>query len=194
MKQAVLLILASIMLVLGACSSGGNVAEENSDEHATESHAHVPIAGSTDAWDLHFIDGMIVHHQGAIDMAQQVLVEAEHEELRTFAQAIIEAQTAEVAQMQEWRAAWFADQPQSNIASHDMGDMSIAEDASLPFDQRFLQAMISHHEGALSMAADADTQSGHEEIRTLATAIQQAQTAEIEQMRAWLQEWYGVDQ
>lgn len=164
------------------------------EEPATPSHAHGSTTGSEDAWDLSFIDGMIVHHQGAIEMAQEVLTEAEHEELRTFAQAIIDAQTAEIAQMQSWREAWFAGESQSDVASHDMGNMNISDDASLPFDQRFLEAMISHHEGALNMAADADAQSSHDEIRTLAAAIQSAQRAEIEQMRAWLQEWYGVEQ
>lgn len=160
---------------------------------STQGHAHGSESAHSEAWDLVFIDGMIVHHQGAIDMAQEVLVEAEHEALRAFAQTIIDAQTAEIAQLQGWRAAWFAGEPPSDVASHDMGDMEISDDTSLPFDQRFLQAMISHHEGALGMAADADAQSDHEEIRTLAAAIVQAQTAEIAQMRAWLQEWYGIE-
>lgn len=161
---------------------------------AAEGHAHDAATSDQEDFDLPFIDGMIVHHRGAIDMANEALDESQHDELRTFAQGIIDAQTAEIAQMQGWREAWFAGEPQSEVESHEMGEMSISEDSNVPFDQRFLQAMISHHEGALSMAGDAISKSEHDEIRTLATTIQQAQQAEIAQMRAWLQEWYGIEE
>jgi Spy/CpxP family protein refolding chaperone len=73
----------------------------------------------------------------------------------------------------------------------EMGDMALSEDESLPLEQRFIEAMISHHEGAVHMAAMALEQAEHEEIRTLAEAIITAQEAEIEQMQSWLEEWYG---
>ena len=58
------------------------------------------------------------------------------------------------------------------------------------FDLRFLDAMILHHEGAVSMAAEALQKSRRREIRQLARAIVVAQSQEIEQMRAWRLSWY----
>lgn len=193
MKWAGKVFLVVLLFVLGACSSAGqSEGSQIVENESAASHAHGAAAESTDAWDKHFLDGMIVHHEGAVEMAQQAVDQAEHTELRTFAEAIITAQTAEIAQMQEWREIWFPGEPVGEVDSHDMGAMSVADDESLPFDQRFLQAMISHHEGALAMANDAESESGRDEIRTLAAAIQEAQQQEIEQMRAWLQQWYGV--
>lgn len=59
-------------------------------------------------FDLAFIDAMVRHHQSAIMMAQVALARAEHPELKALAQAIVDAQQREIAQMQEWRAAWSA--------------------------------------------------------------------------------------
>jgi len=145
-------------------------------------------------FDAMFIDSMIEHHQGAIDMAEMALEQAEHEELRSLAEAIIAAQTSEIEQMQNWRSQWFPDLAATEGMAMDMGQMTISEDESIPFDQRFIEAMISHHQGAIDMAEMALEQAEHEEIRTLAEAIIAAQTAEIEQMRGWLQEWYNVTQ
>jgi len=143
-------------------------------------------------FDAMFIDGMIKHHQGAIDMAEMALEQAEHEEIRSLADAIIAAQTPEIEQMQGWRTAWYPDLGTTEGMAMDMGQMSISDDEAVPFDQRFLEAMISHHQGAIEMAEMALEQAEHEEIRTLAEAIVAAQTSEIEQMRGWLQEWYNI--
>jgi Spy/CpxP family protein refolding chaperone len=74
----------------------------------------------------------------------------------------------------------------------DMGEMGISADESKLFDQRFIEAMISHHQGAIDMAQMTLQMAEHEEIKTLAEAIIAAQQAEIEQMQGWLQEWYGA--
>lgn len=60
-------------------------------------------------FDLAFIDEMIVHHEGAIDMSQAILGTTEREEVRELAEEIIEAQEAEIEQMQQWRSEWFND-------------------------------------------------------------------------------------
>lgn len=142
--------------------------------------------------DAQFIDGMIIHHQGAVAMANEVLQKATHPELKSFAEAIISAQTQEISDMQTWRSAWYADVADTGGMNMGMGDMQIGEDASKPFDQLFLEAMISHHQGAIDMATMA-LQMGteHEEIKTLCDAIIKTQQAEIEQMKTWLQEWYN---
>lgn len=57
--------------------------------------------------DIAFLEGMIVHHQGAIEMAQVVAKSTKRPELKQMAEAIISAQTAEIATMQEWLKQWF---------------------------------------------------------------------------------------
>jgi uncharacterized protein (DUF305 family) len=145
-------------------------------------------------FDAQFIDSMIEHHQGAIEMAQQALEQAEHAELQQMAEDIVAAQTQEIEQMTNWRQAWYPDLAPTGGMDMGMGEMMIADDASKPFDQRFIEAMISHHQGAIAMAQMAQQMAEHQEIQTLADAIIAAQQAEIEQMQGWLQEWYGVSQ
>jgi uncharacterized protein (DUF305 family) len=57
-------------------------------------------------FDLMFAESMIVHHQGAIDAAEVVLLEGRHPAVRELAQAVIEAQTAEIDQLESWVEAW----------------------------------------------------------------------------------------
>jgi uncharacterized protein (DUF305 family) len=142
-------------------------------------------------FDAQFIDSMIEHHQGAIAMAEQVLAESERSELRQLAEQIIADQTGEIAEMSVWRQEWYPDLPATSGMDMGMGDMEISADESKPFDQRFLEAMIAHHQGAIDMAKVAQERAERAEIRTLAAAIIAAQEAEIEQMRAWLAEWFG---
>ena len=144
-------------------------------------------------FDAQFIDSMIEHHQGAVVMAEQALAEAEHEELRTLAEAIIAAQTQEIAEMTTWRQNWYPDLVPTGGLAMSMGDMSVSSDESKPFDQRFIEAMISHHQGAIEMAQMAQHMAEHAEIKTLADAIITAQQAEIEQMQQWLQAWFATN-
>ena len=51
-------------------------------------------------------------------------------------------------------------------------------------DRHFIEQMIPHHDGAIAMANLALQKATHPEIKTLATAIIAAQTAEIQSMNA----------
>lgn len=144
-------------------------------------------------FDAHFIDSMIVHHQGAVAMANELLKETDRPELKTFAEAIISAQTKEIADMQSWRKSWYPDLADTGGMNMAMGDMQVSSDASKSYDQRFLEAMISHHQGAVEMASMAQQMTEHSEIKTLADAIITAQNTEIEQMKSWLKEWFGAE-
>jgi uncharacterized protein (DUF305 family) len=156
-------------------------------------HGTINMAPSQ-PFDAQFIDSMIPHHQGAIAMAEQALEQAGHAELKQMAEAVIAAQTQEIEQMTAWRQAWYPDLAPTGGMGMSMGDMELSGDESKPFDPRFLEAMIAHHQGAIDMARMAQQMAEHEEIRTLADAIIAAQQTEIEQMRGWLQAWYGVSQ
>lgn len=66
------------------------------------------LAGkSGDDLDRAFLSEMIMHHEGAVDMAEAVLERGKHEELKGLARAIIAAQTNEIQQMKSWQQAWY---------------------------------------------------------------------------------------
>lgn len=60
-----------------------------------------------DDFDKAFLAAMIVHHEGAVDMATTALAKAKHQEIKDLAKAIIGAQTQEIGQMKAWQAAWY---------------------------------------------------------------------------------------
>src|SRR3990167_10910673 len=65
------------------------------------------LKGKTgDEFDDTFIELMIEHHQGAIDMANLVGANAKHQEVRDLADDIISAQTQEIEMMQKWQKDW----------------------------------------------------------------------------------------
>lgn len=65
---------------------------------------------SGDAFDRAFIQGMIVHHESAVEMAQQALQNAKHTEIKQMAQEIIDAQTREITTMRDWLQSWYGAQ------------------------------------------------------------------------------------
>ena len=60
-----------------------------------------------DAFDKAFLAEMIVHHQGAVAMAELALTNSKHQEIKDMAQKIIAAQNAEITQMQAWQNSWY---------------------------------------------------------------------------------------
>ncbi len=57
-------------------------------------------------FDLHFLDLMTPHHQGAVVMAKEALQKAEHPEIKGMANNIIKAQQSEIKMMNDWKAKW----------------------------------------------------------------------------------------
>ena len=60
-------------------------------------------------------------------------------------------------------------------------------------DKHFIEQMIPHHDGAVAMAKLALERSKRTEIKTLATAIIEGQTKEIQDMTGWYRDWFGKD-
>ncbi len=77
--------------------------------------------------------------------------------------------------------------------SYDMGDMGMGTPAgdtgASANDAMFAQMMIPHHEQAVEMSTLAETRAADPEVKALAAEIKAAQQPEIDQMRAWLEEW-----
>jgi uncharacterized protein (DUF305 family) len=59
-----------------------------------------------DDYDMAFIEMMIAHHEGAIDMAELSAERAKHEEIKQLSQEIISAQEKEISNMYQWQALW----------------------------------------------------------------------------------------
>ena len=61
----------------------------------------IPLTGNAD---VDFVQGMIPHHQGAVDMAKIVLQYGADPDIRKMAQEIIAAQEKEIALFRDWLA------------------------------------------------------------------------------------------
>lgn len=152
--------------------------------------------------DRHFIEQMIPHHEGAIEMAQLAREKGKHPEIKTLAQNIITAQQKEITDMKTWYKNWFGIEvpatSQHMMEGHMMGgamhmnsmsgDMETLKNAQ-DFDVEFIRQMIPHHEMAVMMAQMLQGSTNRPEMKTLAENIITSQTQEINQMREWYNNW-----
>jgi uncharacterized protein (DUF305 family) len=144
--------------------------------------------------DAAFVDSMVPHHEGAVEMAEVGLENAEHEEIRQLSRDITESQQAEIetfGQIRDGLDGATTEEMSEEEMNEMMGMMDPQELAQQrPFDRAFIDAMTPHHESAIAMAEVALQESENPEIRRIAEDIVSAQEREIEQMRRWRQEWY----
>lgn len=85
-----------------------------SEQSTVTSHDDMSMASMTeqlksksgDDFDKAFIEMMISHHEGAIDMAQLIPSRANHDEIKKLGEAIISAQTTEISDMKQWQKDW----------------------------------------------------------------------------------------
>jgi uncharacterized protein (DUF305 family) len=146
--------------------------------------------------DRRFIDAMVPHHQGAIEMAEVALEGAEHEEIKDLSRNIISTQQAEIEELKSIKQEEFGtSQVSMEMSPQQMQGMGIMMNPqhlaqSKPFDEAFIDAMIPHHQSAIYMAQVANQESENQRIKELAQNIVSAQKGEIEQMRGWREQWY----
>lgn len=175
------------------------------DHRSSMDHSMPMSLGSADPnYDLRFINAMSLHHQGAIAMAKEAEQKSQRPEIKQLAGNIIKAQDGEISQLQQWRKAWYPEassesvtsgrdsQPVVTMSKHHQS-MMMQKDlgaADTKFDLRFINAMVLHHEGALTMAEEALSKSKRPEVKQLAQAIITSQQTEIESMERWQQTWY----
>ena len=72
------------------------------DKAMSDMQAAMMAVKPTGDADVDFVQGMIPHHQGAIDMAKVQLAKGTDPEIRKLCEGIIAAQEKEIAMMQEW--------------------------------------------------------------------------------------------
>jgi uncharacterized protein (DUF305 family) len=146
--------------------------------------------------DRAFIDAMVPHHQGAVEMAEVALKNAEHDEIIDLSRNIISSQQAEIEELKSIKQEEFGtSNVPMDMSQEQMRGMGMMMDPQQlanrdPFDKAFIDAMIPHHQSAIEMAQVAREKSEIPEIKELAGNIISAQQKEIEQMTRWRQEWY----
>jgi uncharacterized protein (DUF305 family) len=145
--------------------------------------------------DERFIDAMVPHHQGAVEMARVALDNAEHDEIRELSENIVSTQRAEIEELKSIKQEVFGtSRVPMQMSEADMETMGMVEAEQLaderPFDKAFIDAMIPHHRSAIDMANVALEESDNPRIRGLAADIAEAQEREIAQMERWRKEWY----
>ena len=133
--------------------------------------------------DRAFIDAMVPHHQGAVEMAEVALENAEHREIRDLAEDVVTAQEAEIGELRAIKEEYGTSDIPEGMDREEMDAMGMTDLEELaerrPFDKAFIDAMVPHHESAIGMANAALEGSDNREIREIAGAIVEAQEKEI---------------
>lgn len=174
------------MVGLMACAS----AERESAEPAVMSSPRYVEA------DVHFMQGMISHHQQAIVMTDMVAARTQSENFRRMARRIDVSQKDEIARMTRWLQRRGEDVPSQHAHGPRMPGMLSEEELArlagvggAAFERLFLEFMIRHHEGALVMVSDLFLAEGggeEPELFQFASHVDADQRAEIARMRSML--------
>lgn len=143
------------------------------------------------ASELDYLAGMIPHHEEAIAAARILQRDTERQEMRAFAAAIIETQSAEVDQMKSWLAAWYPGRDIRVVYQPMMRDLVGLTGNAL--DRAFLNDMIPHHMVAVMMSQQFVMRNlgEHADVIPFAKNIRDTQHAEIQMMSGWLRAWFG---
>ena len=182
-------------LLLSACGSNSS----NSSAGLSSSTPAGEVTGDFNAADVLFAQGMVPHHEQAVEMAALALDPAAgaSAEIQALATQIQGAQDPEIELMTGWLQAW--GQPMDMPGTDDMagtegmdGMMSADDMAGLAtltgaeFDTAWAEMMIAHHEGAITQARTVKAAGSNADVLVLADEIIAAQQAEIDEMKALL--------
>ncbi|MFE9020388.1 DUF305 domain-containing protein [Streptomyces sp. NPDC007808] len=190
---------ATAALVLAACGGDGGSGSAAPSGKPSSSSAE---AGAHNAQDVTFAQGMIPHHQQAVQMAGMAADRASSAQVKDLAARIEKAQAPEIATMSGWLRSWGDDVPSATPGMDHSGGHSggsgmagMMDDKAMnrlmkasgkDFDTMFLTMMIEHHEGAVEMATTEKQKGEYGPAGELADAIVTTQTAEIREMNKLL--------
>ncbi|MEU5184810.1 DUF305 domain-containing protein [Streptomyces longwoodensis] len=206
-RSASLALTAALALALAGCDSGSDAAPEpaggsgpsvivpgapgegNRTLSAREAAEQRAEDDTPNAADVAYARMMIVHHQQALDMAALVPDRAASGDVKRLASRIAAAQGPEITSMRGWLTSYGKD---GTAGRHDHAAMpGMATGAQLAqlraargaaFDQLFLTLMITHHQGAITMATDVKAQGNNLRIEEMADDVVAQQTTEIQRM------------
>jgi uncharacterized protein (DUF305 family) len=150
--------------------------------------------------DIKFMQGMIGHHQQAIEMVALIPARTARDDMRLLGKRIDLSQVDEIAMMQHWLEVRGQQVPGQNamhvhgatlmpgmLTDDEMAHLAAATGAE--FDRLFLQGMIKHHEGALTMVRELFASPGggqDPEVFAFASDVDADQRMEIDRMGALL--------
>jgi len=151
--------------------------------------------------DVAFMQGMIGHHRQALEMAALLPDRTSREDMKLLAKRIEVSQADEIEMMKEWLTSRGQSLPDEH-AHHEHGGlmpgmltpddmMKLGLATGVDFDRMFLEGMIRHHGGALTMVKDlfASPRAGQDsDIFAFASDVEADQQMEIERMSALLKE------
>ncbi|MER5434926.1 DUF305 domain-containing protein [Streptomyces sp. NPDC002588] len=185
-------------LVLAACGS------DDADSQAGAGSSTSASAGAHNAQDVSFAQGMIPHHQQALEMAKLAADQASSTEVKDLASRIEKAQDPEIETMSGWLTSWGEKASESSGGMDSMPGMDHSAGSAMPgmmddsdmgmlkkasgadFDTMFLTMMIEHHKGAVAMATTEKDKGRYGPATSMADDIVSAQTAEITEMNKLL--------
>lgn len=196
MKYRSISIIATVsVLGLAACGSDTTVSTATQQASASDTTAGTPAAGASfNPADVTFAQGMIPHHEQAVEMADMALDPkiGAGESVRDLASRIKNGQNPEIEMMNGWLGAWGQTMPMDMGPGQDMasmdGMMSAQEMISLDamtgpaFDKTWIEMMIRHHQGAIAMAQTVKAGGLNTDVLALADQVITAQQGEIAEM------------
>lgn len=158
--------------------------------HAME---NIPKTGNAS---IDFLNGMIPHHESAVEMAESYLEYGGSDEtLTALAENIKTTQTEEIRQMKDLIAKYESeghsddDQESAYLDEYDKmldHDHEMSKSGASSLEHAFAEGMIMHHQMAVDMAKSILEYTDYEEIRTLAQNIIAVQEKEIEEMQQFI--------
>lgn len=181
-------LVAAVLVVLVALAAGAAAGFALGDRDTDRSMMRDQSTGR-DVTERDFLADMTAHHEEAVAMAEQ-LQRSERPEMRALGQRIVRSQTAQAEQMRSWSRQWYGTSSLRSDYEPMARDLTRLEGDAL--DEAFLLDMVPHHMVAVMMSRHllGDGSPEHQQVADLATAVIEEQTAEIVQMRRWLQAWY----
>ncbi|MEV6473167.1 DUF305 domain-containing protein [Streptomyces sp. NPDC051657] len=196
------------VLALGACDAGsGDGSSDKADDagpgvvapgrpgepaRTLSAEEAVEEAGqdTANSADFRYARMMIEHHSQAIVMTGLVPERASADTVKRLADRISAGQKPEIGAMKGWLQKNGGDRRKER---HDHGTMpGMATDAQLDtlraadgkaFDKLFLELMVTHHQGAITMATEALTEGNDVIVEEMASDVVAQQTVEIDRMR-----------
>ena len=188
---------SALVVLIAACGAPHASSPVSTGAPATSSSAG-SIANVSDS-DVSFAQQMIPHHQQAVEMADLALTRETSPEVKKLAEQIKAAQGPEIEMMSMWLQSWGAPMEMGEDHSgHDMGGMdmsgmmsdddmqALADAQGAEFDRMWLEMMIAHHQGAISMAEQVKAASSNADVTSLAGAVMTGQAEEIDTMQKLL--------
>jgi uncharacterized protein (DUF305 family) len=181
--------LAAVLTFAGCASdSGSNQGMEGMDHGSSSAPA---TEASFNSADVMFAQMMIPHHEQAVEMSDVLLAkDGVDQQVIDLAQQIKDAQQPEIDQLREWLTAWGEDESGMSGMDHSMDgmmsedDMAVLEQASGADAARlFLQQMVVHHEGAITMAQTEVDEGENPDAKAMAEEIVATQSDEIATMQ-----------